>query len=235
MTEILVGREEHTDFPRLAVNIKGSVFFVGDPGCVTKHMSRKHCKVIVEDNGSISVYDVTSNNFIFVNGKEYKQKTNLSAADKVELGYDRYPLDLSELLAIVSSLQEYSIAPLGQVYEDYQKRLMKYLVKQEKMTALTMLPGGLSMLSGVLGLVFDDKAIRIPMLILAVLSLISIFLIKYLSADVNSKKKIQIEDAFHERYVCPNPACHQFLGAHSFTDLQHMHSCPHCKAKWVTK
>lgn len=233
MTEIIVGREEHSENPRLAVNIGGNISYVGKPGCVTKHISRKHCKIVVEDDKSVSVYDLTSDNYIFVNGKECKQKKHLSVADKVELGSDRYPLDLQALIAIASSSQEYSIAHLEKVYTDYQKQKMDFQVKQGKIAALSMLPGGLSMISGVVALLIED--VRVPMLAVAAVSLVGIFIVRYFGAESNPQKMKRIEDTFHERYVCPNPACHQFLGAKPYKDFKHIKSCPYCKAKWVNK
>lgn len=233
MTEIIVGREEHSDAPRLALNIGGSLSFMGKPGCVNKHMSRKHCRIVLEDDGSVSVYDITDDNYITVNGKECKQKRHLSVSDSVELGSDHYPLDLSAIVAMASSLKEFSIVHLEKIYNDYQKQKMDFQVRQGRVNALSMLPGAISMLSAVLAFVLES--IRIPMVVIAVIFLVSIFVVRLLGASSNPLKQKQMDDNFHDHYVCPNPACHQFLGAKPYKDLKHMKACPYCKAKWTIK
>lgn len=233
MTEIIVGREEHSDAPRLALNIGGNLSFMGKPGCVNKHMSRKHCRIVLEDDGSISVYDITADNYIMVNGKECKQKRHLTISDTVELGSDRYPLDLSAIVTMASSSKEFSITHLEKVYDDYQKQKMDFQVRQGKIGALGMLPTAISMISGCVALFVES--IRIPMLVVAAFFLVCIFVVRFLGAEANPQKQKQMEEHFHDHYVCPNPACHQFLGAKSYKDLKHMKACPYCKAKWTIK
>lgn len=233
MTEIIAGREEHSENPRLALRIGGSISYMGKPGCVNKHMSRRHCRIVLEDDGSISVYDITSDNYITVNGKECKQKRHLAVSDTVEIGPDRYPLDLSAIVTLASSAQEFSIAPLEAVFENYQKQKMQFQVQQGRINAISMLPGAISMISGCVAMIVES--IRIPMLVVAAFFLICIFVVRFLGAQSNPQKQRQMDEDFHDHYVCPNPACHQFLGAKPYKDLKHMKACPYCKAKWTNK
>ena len=108
MIELIIGRESGVDKPRLAVYFNDKTSFYGTPGSVPKGVSRKHCKVVVGDDSSIVIEDITDNNFMFINGVDCKKKKKISANDTIELGPTRYPLDLDAILKSFSSKQVYS-------------------------------------------------------------------------------------------------------------------------------
>lgn len=50
----------------------------------------------------------------------------------------------------------------------------------------------------------------------------------------NTSERVQVlDEAFRRDYVCPNPACRQFLGYVPFRDLINQRQCRYCKCLWV--
>ena len=230
MTELIIGRESGVENPRLAVSFDGQTVFVGNPGSVPKDVSRKHCKIKL-DNNTIIVEDLTDNNFIYINGTDCKKKSGISLYDSIELGPSRYHLDLEAILRIVSSKKAYSIKHLKTIYDDYQKTKFDMQVKQGKLNALSALPGVLSMTS--IGIAVFLPNARIVMIALAALFALAFALIRYKNASKVPLRSKEIEDSFREKYVCPNPSCNHFLGFTPYNELIKNRSCPYCKSKFT--
>lgn len=233
MLELIIGRESGTETPRLAVYYNSQTFFYGVPGSVPKGVSRRHCKVIVADDSSIIIEDITDNNFMYINGVDYKKKKYISTNDSIELGASRYPLDLDTILKSFSSKQTYSIKHLKQIQEDYLGTKMEIQVKQGKINAASMLPGIISMFSMLLMVVWDNTALRIMLGIIAVGGMVFFMVFRSRTAESNPKKMKEMEDNYRDTYVCPNPACHHFLGQTPYKEVLKNRTCPFCKARFT--
>lgn len=231
MTDLMIGRESGTANPRLAVEQNGKTFFWGKPGTVPMSVSRKHCHVLIDDEGKVEIEDVTENNFLFVNGQDCKKKGNLTISDKIELGPDRYLLELEGILKALSSQKEYNISHLQAVYDAYQRERMDIQVGQGRLNALSMLPGILSMTS--IGIAVFVENARIVMIVIAAVFALVFALIRYRNASKIPLRNKQLDDSFREHYVCPNPACGRFLGVLPYKELLKNKSCPYCKAKFT--
>ena len=230
MTELIIGRESGVERPRLAVSFNGQTFFVGIPGSVPKDVSRKHCKLTI-DNDSISIEDLTDNNITYVNGIDCKKKRGISLQDNIELGPSRYNLDLESVVKVATSKQAYSIKHLKVVYEDYQQAKFDMQVKQGKLNALSALPGVLSMTSIGIAVFLPDA--RMYMIAIAALFALAFALIRYINASKVPLKSREIEDSFREKYICPNPTCKHFLGFTPYNELMKNRSCPYCRSKFT--
>lgn len=231
MIELIIGRESGVDNPRLAVEQNGKSFFWGTPGNVPKSVSRKHCQVIMNDDGQIIIEDITPNNFMYINGVDCKKKGGLLVSDTVELGPDRYRLDLEGIIKTLSSQQSFSIEPLKSIYDAYQKEKYDIQVQQGKLNALSALPGILSMTS--IGIaVFIDKARIIMIVVAAVFALVFAF-IRYRNASKIPMRIKKLEESFRDTYICPNPACGHFLGGVPYKELLKNKACPYCKSKFT--
>ena len=230
MTELIIGRESGVENPRLAVTLNGQTIYVGEPGSVPKNVSRKHCKITL-DNDKISIEDLTDNNFTYINGADCRKKSNISLQDNVELGPSRYHVDLDAILKIASSKQAFSIKHLQAVYDEYQQQKLDMQVRQGKLNALSALPGVLSMTS--IGVAVFINEARIIMIALAAVFALAFAIIRYINASKVPLKSKEIEDSFREKYVCPNPACKHFLGFTPYNELKKNRSCPYCRSKFT--
>jgi len=231
MMELTIGRESGVENPRLAIEQNGKTFYWGKPGSVPKSVSRKHCHVSVEDDAKMLIEDITENNFLYVNGVDCKRKGDVGITDTVELGPDRYRLDLEGILKAISSQQTYDISHLKEIYESYQKEKYDLQVSQGKLNALSALPGILSMTS--IGLAVFIENARIVMIVVAALFALAFALIRYRNASKVPKKNKELEEIFRDHYVCPNPSCGHFLGAIPYKELLKNKACPYCKSKFT--
>ena len=234
--EIIIGREAGAQQPRLQINCDGKKYFLGAPGSVGMKVSRQHCRLEVRSDGTIvAITDITDNNYMYVNGKEFKSKKGVSTTDVIELGPERYKLDLAAVLKIVIGTPTYHIAPLREIYDNYQKDLMNMQIKQGKMGAMSSLPMILSMGSGVLVSVIPgiNPAVRTILILIAVSLMILFICLRLKTASSNPLRRKELDDEFHRKYVCPNPNCRHFFGTMRPDELLTNKTCPWCKSKLV--
>jgi len=231
MMDLIIGRESGVENPRLAIEQNGKTYYWGKPGSVPKSVSRKHCHVLMEDDAKMLIEDITENNFLYVNGVDCKRKGGVSISDAIELGPDKYRLDLEGILKALSSQQTYDISTLKGIYEAYQKDREDLQVSQGRFNALSALPGILSMTS--IGLAVFIENARIVMIVVAALFALVFALIRYRNASKIPKRNRKLEEDFREHYICPNPACGHFLGGTPYKELLKNRSCPYCKSKFT--
>jgi hypothetical protein len=233
MTELIIGRESGEERPRLAVQHEGTTSYFGKPGSVPRSVSRKHCRVTMDNGGGIFLEDITENNVMFIDGKEYKKKGQVRKNDLVELGADRYRLPLEEIVNYFSVQRTYHIGHLRKVQEDYQNARQEMQIRQGRLNSLSTLPGILSM--GSMALFFgtgNGSNLRQPFLIAAVVFMILFGVIRWISAATTPKKNKELENEYRAHYRCPNPACDHFLGQTHYDELLSNKTCPYCKAKY---
>lgn len=234
--EIVIGRESGTHRPRLQINCEGKISFLGNPGSVGMKVSRQHCRLDVKTDGTIvSITDITENNFMYINGKEFKSRKGINLTDTIELGPEKYKLDLAAVLKLAIGAPTYHIAPLRQVYDSYQKELMDMQIRQGKMGAMSSLPMILSMGSGVLVSVIPgiNPSIRTVLILTAVTLMILFIYLRLKTASSNPQKRKKLDDDFHKKYICPNPDCKHFFGTIRPDELVINKTCPWCKSKLV--
>lgn len=234
MIELIVGREEGKDRPRLAVTKDGKVSYFGEPGSVPKEVSRKHCRILLEDDlSSMSIMDITENNFMYVNGQECKSKGRITLDSTIELSPVKYQLDLAAILKTFTSGQTFHIAHLYYVYEGYHQGKIDYQVKQNRLNALSAIPGVISMSSIGLSFALDNQVVRMVMIIIAAISALVFAAIRIKNAGKGPVFLKAMDERFHDEYVCPNPLCNRFLGSFQYKDLIRGKACPFCKAKYI--
>lgn len=229
--DLIIGRENGVDNPRLSIEYNGKTFYWGKPGSVPKSVSRKHCRVEIDNDAKVSVEDITTNNFIYVNGQDCKKKGGIALTDTIELGPDKYCVDLDGIVKALSAQQSYSIAPLQEIYDSYQKEKYDIQVSQGKLNALSALPGILSMVS--IGIAFFVEKARLIMIIIAAVFAAVFAIIRFRNASKIPMRTKKLDESFREKYVCPNPACGHFLGLTPYKELLKNRSCPYCKSKFT--
>jgi len=233
MIEIIIGREAGVEKPRLALTTGDKTSYCGNPGSVPCSVSRKHCRLVIYEDSTLSVSDLTDNNFMYVNGSDCKSRGHITVNDTVELGPEHYRLELSTIVKAFSAQQTYHIAPLKNVYDNYNKVKLDNQIRQGKLNALSALPGVLSMSSMILAICLNNEGIRVVMIVLAAVFAVGVVIIRMKNSSNNPLKMKQLEDDYHDSYVCPNPSCRHFLGAMQYKDLLKNGACPYCKAKYV--
>ena len=231
MMKLEIGRESGAENPRLAISIDGMTTYYGQPGGVPKSVSRKHCRVMIKDDLTFDIEDITDNNFMYVNGLDCKRRSALQLIDKIELGPDHYHLDLESILKPLLSKRDWHISHLQKVHDDYNQNRLDIQIKQGRLGALSALPGVLSMAS--IGLAFVIPQARVAMIIAAAVLAIAFVIIRIQSASNTPLKVKALDDQFREQYVCPNPACGRFLGNTPYKELLKNKSCPYCKSRFV--
>ncbi len=233
MIELIIGRESGVEKPRLAVTLHGQVHFFGIPGSVPKDVSRRHCRIQVGEDSRMTVEDLTDNNFIYINGADCKRMVDVPLTDTIELGPSKYRLDMDGIMKALSTRQSFSIQHLEAVYDGYQKEKFDMQVKQGRLNALSALPGVLSMVSIGAAVFFQNQNVRTFAVILAAVFALSFAVIRYRNATVVPLKTRRLEEDFREKYICPNPLCHHFLGATPYKELLKNRNCPYCKSKFT--
>lgn len=231
MIKLLIGRESGAEKPRLAIIRGGQTDYFGKPGSVPKSVSRKHCCIEVGDDQSVSIEDITDNNFMYINGADCKRRKNVRMDDRIELGPDRYVLDLESIVKGIAAQQTWHIAHLEKIYNDYHQAKLDNQIKQGKLGALSALPGVLSMTS--IGVATFVEGARLPMIVVAAVFAGAFAAIRIKNAKEVPLKLKKMDEDFKETFVCPNPICGRFLGSMSYKDLIKNRSCPYCKAKFT--
>lgn len=225
---ILIGREEGVERPRLCLRCGDKTAFLGAPGSVGARVSRKHCNLELDDDGKlVSITDITKDNFMFVEGRECKSKVGLKLTDIVELGPDKYRLDLAAIVRLFVEEKPVNASYLRDVYDFYQEDLMRIQIRQGRFNAISSLPMLFSMGSGVLAAYVEEA--RVIGIVLALVFIVGFAVIRYKMAATLPAERKELDDQFHRDYVCPN--CGQFLGNTRPDDLARRGFCPFCKTK----
>lgn len=235
MIELIIGREGGVpkEQARLALHLGDDTFFIGTKGSVPPTVSRMHCKITFGDDAKMTVENISSSNLLYINGKEYDKRIGVTTVDSIELGPDKYRINLEEIFKKAPVIKPgYSIKHLDVVFNEYQQEKMHLQVTQGQINALSALPGILSMASLVLVVIIPNGGVGRAILIgVAALCAIVFALVRYKNASKVPLKTREIEERFRERYICPNPGCHRFLGMTPYKELLKNKCCPYCKSK----
>lgn len=233
MKELMIGREAGVskDQARLAIYSEGNTFFLGNRGSVPPNVSKKHCRIVFDSDNRMTVEDITEDNFMFINGADCKRKENVTLSDRIELGPEKYLLDMVAVIKTVSANQTFSISHLEAVFDGFQNEKLDMQVRQGRLNALSALPGVLSMTS--IGLAVFLPNARVVMIVIAAVFALVFALIRFIFASKIPLKTREMENRFRERYVCPNPSCNRFLGMTPYKELLKNRACPYCKCKYT--
>lgn len=228
--EILVGRE-NSSLRRLQLTVGDMPQCYGEAGCVPKSVSRQHCKLVIEGE-RYRIESIKDENLIYVNGKEVLSK-NLKPGDRVELGDDRYRLLWETLLDMyMNSVNGYSLAHLKPIWEKYDKEKLNMQISSSRFNAISSIPMILSVASGALSAMPSLAGCASILRYSCGLLLVSFVIIRIVNSSKLPLKQRELEQWFHQNYVCPNPKCRRFLGNQPFDDLVKNAGCSNCKSKY---
>ena len=201
-------------------------------------VSRKHCKITSNGDGTYTIENMSQNG-TFVDGRKIL-KTKVSADTVIQLG-PNFAIKVSELLPVTrtdnnpTTSKEYSLKPLEEVWLDYHDSLLDLQSKQHKLGLLIRIPMFFTVGGGVLTAVIgnDLRFIALGFGILGLLSMIYGFIKS--KNFVFAEEKDKLDRVFIEKYVCPNPECHHFLGFTPYNILCQDKTCRYCHCKYNSK
>lgn len=250
---ILIGKEPGQGRLMVAVSGCGKSAVIGTtgivPGCVSRCKPAEgvaHAGIVIDANGAMVVKNIKPQNITYVNGRETVSK-RIELTDAVELGKDRYRIDLSLVLETAKKLvggqvetgggsnggKTFNIAHLEMVWDNYHDELNDLREKQKRVNLIRTGCGIFTMcampciyLFGRVGYVLTGIGI--------VGNVYSFFILKN---DNTTEEQERITEKFQEHYVCPNPECNKFLGNITYKLMKKQYSmhCPYCKSEYVEK
>ena len=238
--EIIIGREGSSEMSigrRLrVVTPQKKDIFIGHEGSVPQTVSRQHCKLTIDDAGNMTVTNMKAANITYVNGQEIFQKS-ITKSDRLELGSERYPLDLCAILDKIEIPQTFDISHLQAVWNEYETTKTALQIKAQKSAAIQSVTGIFSMASIACGFIPSiPNTLRIVLYVVAFGLGVTFFVYRMHHAGENILRLKNLEDDFHRKYVCPNPKCQRFLGNIPYNDLiRQSKSCFVCKSNYTIK
>lgn len=247
----MIGRDPEKSNLLVSVVENGKSFTLGALGSVPHSVSRcrpnegtAHAKLAVGEDGKMTIYSLNSNNSMYVDGVETGVK-EMGPRSRVELGMDRYRLNLKEILdgasKIVPSLPK-DISHLKEVWDKYDAEQDRIVLAQQEMAKKRMQPIIVSSASGIVSGIAACVELSTLWLTLPVTAIVSyLYYRNYNSKDTTHEDRKSATKEFQRSYVCPS--CGHFLGNLQYDVLKnnltnpkdHKMYCSHCKCELIEK
>lgn len=228
MKVIQIGRDGPTSKLKLTVNGQSTTLGTTVPQSV----SREHCQVERQDDGTAVITNLNPRNSTYVNGMSVVSHS-ITADDVVELGPEHFRLDTSFLKLV----RLVDISHLQLVWDDYNEWEEHTRIGNIRSTALKSVTGLFSMAA--LIITFGDfgmeeqtmRTLRLVLYALAGVSIIWTSLNMFVSAPRKVREAKEREERFLDQYICP--ACKRPFGkSYRYEKLLQLGECPMCKAKF---
>lgn len=226
--EIIIGREEGAR--RLHCIADGREFNIGNAGCIPQSVSRKHCKIVV-NNESITIENLQPQNITYVDGNQIFSKA-ITETSKVQLGAEKVSIPLQLVLKMACPPKEFSLIPLKSVWEEYEKRRLEIQVEAAKKANQQRIQGIISMM----GMAFGLLPVPIFFRIACVVAALSLSIYFFVQGTRNSPVQLQLhdlDDEYRDKYKCPNPECGKPFGYISFYSIEYNKQCSACGCKYT--
>ena len=234
--EIIIGREAINN--RLCVNVGKKKVCIGEQNSVPNNVSRTHCKLFIDEKDNIVLTNLKDENITCVDGQEILTK-KIGISARVTLGADHYPVDIKGVIDAAKKLialdqpMTYSLRPLEDVWNKYEKDLLDMQVANAKRANKQRLQGILSLCATVCAFIESLNTLRFVILALALVCAIYFFWQENKTGGVFAVKKNERDKKFQQDYVCPNPECQCFKGNTAYISLKNSKSCPVCNCKYT--
>ncbi len=239
---ILIGKEPGQGRLCITVMSNGKQVnaVIGTPGSVPNSVSRckdgtAHCKIDVDQSGNMVLVNMKPQNVTYVDGLEIESK-KIDSSSIVSLGKDKYNININTIIDAVSKMvqeKEFDISHLEMVWNEYKEGKKDIKAKQRKINLSRTLCSIFTMCAmpciyffGKIGYVLTGIGV--------IGTLIAFFCLKN---DNSEERMDELAEDFQDRYVCPNPDCHRFLGNVSYKFLKKNYSmhCPYCKCEYIER
>ena len=236
--EIIIGREEGAR--RLHCVADGREFNIGQVGMVPLSVSRRHCKITVNDS-NIIIENIKAQNVTYVDGNQIFSK-GISPTSRVQLGDEKFLVPLQQILQMVgispsNALQNevptFSLKPLEKVWEEYDNRRMEIQNHAAKSANKQRLQGILSMLGVCIGLIPGmNQTLRI-VIVVAALSVAVYFFVKGSIGITVQQQLHDLDEEYAKKYKCPNPNCGRSFGAIPYRNIEYSKQCFACGCRYT--
>lgn len=212
---------------------------------VDEYVSRKHCKLTANGDGSYTLENLSQNG-TFVDGRKIV-KTKVTKETVIQLG-PNFKVKVSDLINsspsnsggnnISNDTKAYSIKPLKKVWENYDRKLTA-IQQSQKSTALLrsaspMFTIGSGAIAGLAkGMGWGDQIFSLT-IILTVIGLgLMIYSFWKGFKDNSIDERKEAVKYLQDHYLCPNPDCKHFVGMKDYNILRQDKNCPYCKCKYT--
>ena len=255
---ILIGKEPGQGRLLISVTANGQTkaTAIGNmdsvPNCVSRCKPAEgiaHCRITIDANGGMTLTNLKPQNVTFVNGTEIVSK-KVSPESRVELGKNRYPINLYTILSAASQIvgtnnpvnppkpasptnYPRSIRHLERVWNDYDKALYDIQIRQKKDGIFRSLYMPIIVASTLLGyalnfLGIDKNLTGVLSIFLYIIAASVLFygIYKFVK-DKSIEERKELNDKFQDDYICPH--CNHFLGFQAYKILKQNTNCPYCK------
>ncbi|MDE6511267.1 MAG: FHA domain-containing protein, partial [Muribaculaceae bacterium] len=248
---ILIGRDPMKSNLLVAIVENGKSFPLGALGSVPHSVSRcmpnegrAHARIEVGESGNMTIRSLNQNNSIYVNGVETNIK-EIDRGSRIELGMDRYRVNLKEILEgaskLVPSLPK-DISHLKEVWDKYEAEQDRIVLAQQELAKKRMQPIMVSSASGIVSGIAACVELSTLWLTLPVTAIVSyLYYRNYNSKDTSHEDRKSATNEFQRSYVCPS--CGHFLGNLPYDVLKnnltnpkdHKMYCSTCRCELIEK
>ncbi|MDE7350550.1 MAG: hypothetical protein K2N25_05740 [Muribaculaceae bacterium] len=248
---ILIGKEPKNGRLLLYIPEIKKVGAIGTPnsvpGCVSRCQADKglaHTRLSIDKDGNLTLTNLKPENHTYVNGLEIMSR-RITPSTKVELGIDRYPLDIQAILDAAKKLLPPSpldISHLEKIYNDYEAELDRITMAQQDLAKKRMLPIMVSSSSGVITAISGVISLNALWVTAPIAGIVSLMYFKnYRKKDTSYEERKAAQSEFQHKYVCPN--CNHFFGGLSFDILTNQLTsakdkkmyCPKCGRELIVE
>lgn len=243
MIEIVIGRDGRTSQLKISIGQQSKSF--GAQGSVPQTVSRQHCSITVNDNGTFTLKNLKLQNVTFVNGQQVDTKI-IKENDTIELGPNKYLVSWNTLKSVIPAKAEVvSIEPLKKIWDRYQLenekveiRKQQLAIKKQKQNLLRGLTGIFIPLAIVLSVFAGGRDNPLFILLYSLPGIITLMMtisqynnIKEDESSIISdrEQKKERDLRFRRDYSCPK--CGKYLSM-PYDVLERYDSCPYCKVKF---
>lgn len=247
---ILIGREpgERRLFVSVSVNGQARTGAIGQPMSVPQSVTRcfpakgeAHCKVDVDQNGTMVITNLTTDNKTYVNGTEIVSK-RVKADSEVALGKDRFQIPFSLVIETAKKLVpvKYNIKHLEKIWIDFHDKNIEIQKRARQQALLARIPmfftmggGAISAIALALNWGNEVKTLCVSLTVIGVIVMIYSFFKSKNDTSIEDKEKL-VED-FQDHYICPK--CGKYLPVTPYKLMKKQYSmkCPHagCGAEYT--
>lgn len=222
--DIIIGRDSDTSKLRLSVDKK--IKLLGTEGSVPISVSRQHCSLTVNSDGTFRIKNLKSQNCTFVNGVQVESKI-VKEEDVIELGADHYLLNWNFVTEMVPKIVD--ISYLQYVWEQYTKDTLALTVKERKANSLRSGTGLLTMIAIAVSFILGKEQAGTLYLLLYGLAIslsLAFFIKSMFDAGKIPKERQALTEKFQHDYTCPN--CGRYL-SQPYSQVKLFDRCPYCK------
>ena len=149
--ELIIGRDVSTSRLRITMGQQSKTF--GGVGSVPMTVSRQHCSLTINPDGSYRITNLKPQNVTFVNEVEIMAKT-IMEKDKIELGPSKFLVSWDWIKSFVPQMVDFR--PLQRVWEEYDEHKLDQQIADLKFNSLRGITGLITMGAIALSIIFPE-------------------------------------------------------------------------------